>query len=116
MRHTCRPHLIVASDLHTKHPAIKMPKYADDMYLMFGTNKMDPISEEFANSRSWATLNDLRTRPNKTKDMIIYRRRNKMALPPTCSTIVGAERVYSMRVLGVTFNQHASNYVRSCSD
>src|SRR6218665_126858 len=67
LRHTCRPHLIVASDLHTKHPAIKMPKYADEMYLMFDSNNLDPISEEFANIRSWATLNNLRIHPNKTK-------------------------------------------------
>src|SRR6218665_1505630 len=39
-------------------------------------------------------------------EMIIYIRRNKKALPPTTSTIAGAERVYSMRVLGVTINQH----------
>ena len=38
--------------------------------------------------------------------MIIYHRRNKMVLPMTAQTIAGAERVYSMRVLGVTINQH----------
>src|SRR6218665_464373 len=69
--------MIVASDLHTKHPANKMSKYADDTYLMVGSSNIDTISEEFANIRSWATLNNLRIHPNKTKEMIIYRRRNK---------------------------------------
>ena len=74
--------------------------------MMVGSNNIDIISEEFANIRSWATLNNLKIHPNKTKEMIIYRRRNKRALPPTTPTIAGAERVYSMRVLGVTINQH----------
>src|SRR6218665_2333834 len=37
--------------------------------------------------------------------MIIYRRCNKKTLPPTTPIIAGAERVYSMRVLGVTRNR-----------
>src|SRR6218665_1935039 len=40
-------YVIVASDLHTKHPANKMSKYADDTYLMVGSNNIDTISEEF---------------------------------------------------------------------
>jgi len=61
---------------------------------MVGSNNIDTISEEFVNMRSWSTLNNLRIHPNKTKEMIIYRRRrNKRALPPTTPTIAGAERV-----------------------
>src|SRR6218665_2719765 len=74
------PYVIIASDLHTKHPANKMSKYADDIYLMVGSNNIDTTSEEFLNMRSCSTLNNLSIHPNKTKEMIIYRRLNKRAL------------------------------------
>src|SRR6218665_488931 len=45
-------YVIVASDLHTKNPANKMSKYADDTYLMVGSNNIDTISEDFANHYS----------------------------------------------------------------
>ena len=44
-------YVIVASDLHKKHPANKMSKYADGTCLMVGSNNIDTISEEFANIR-----------------------------------------------------------------
>src|SRR6218665_949941 len=42
-------------------------------------------------------LNPKAFHPNKTKEMIIYRRRNKRALPPTAPTIAGAANECTQR-------------------
>jgi len=70
-------YVIVASDLHPKHQGNLMTKYADDTYLMVGSNNIGTAAEEFGNIQSWAARNNLRINSNKTKELIIFRRRSK---------------------------------------
>src|SRR6218665_2427489 len=94
--------VIVAS----KHHFNLMTKYADDTYLMVGSRNVGTVIEEFSNIQAWASRNNLRIHPNKTKEMIVYRRRSKCVNPSAHPLTPGAERVDSLRGLGVVVTSH----------
>src|SRR6218665_491302 len=98
--------VIVASGLHPKHHFNLMTKYADDTYLMVGFRNIGTVIKDFSNIQAWASRNNLRIHPNKTKEMIVYRRRSKCVNRPAHPLIPGAERVDSLRVLGVVVTSH----------
>src|SRR6218665_685409 len=60
------------------------------------------VTEEFENIQTWAAKNNLKIHPNKTKEMLIFRRRTSRAKYSSEPIIFGAERVEALRVLGVT--------------
>ena len=62
-------------------------------------------TEEFYNIQSWAAKNNLKIHPSKTKEMIVIGRKKSVRLPSSKQIIPGAERVDTLRVLGVTLNQ-----------
>src|SRR6218665_1540108 len=78
-------------------------KYANDTYLMIGSSNIHTTAEEFGNIRAWAMRNNLQINANKTKEMIIFRRRSKSVTYPPEPLIPGAERVTALRVLGLYF-------------
>src|SRR6218665_2393800 len=86
-------YVIVASDLHPKHRRNAMTKYADDTYLMICSSNIHTTAEEFGNIQAWAMRNNLQINANKTKEMIIFRRRSKSVTYPPEPLIPGAERV-----------------------
>src|SRR6218665_1187372 len=47
-------YVIVASDLHPKNRKNLLSKYADDIYLHFGSSMIHTATEEFDNIQSWA--------------------------------------------------------------
>jgi len=57
--------------------------------------------EEFDNIKSLAAKNNLKIHPNKTKEIIFYRRRFNRAQCSSEPLISGVERVDALRVLGV---------------
>jgi len=59
------------------------------------------IKEEFDNIKSWATKNNLKIHPNKSKEIIFYRRHYDRAQCSSEPLISGAERVDALRVLEV---------------
>src|SRR6218665_1965094 len=114
-------YVIVASDLHPKHQRNLMIKYADDTYLMVVSNNIGTTAEEFGNIQSWAAKNNLRINSNKTKELIIFRRRSKSVTYPAEPLIPGSERVTSLRVLGavissrLTMREHLDQLISSCA-
>src|SRR6218665_1720786 len=83
-----------------------MMKYADDTYLLVGSRHISrPTAQaEFNNISVWAARNNLKLNALKTKELIIHKRRSSRASSPALPVIQGAERVSSMRVLGVVLN------------
>src|SRR6218665_254246 len=85
------------------------------------TNNIGTAAEEFRNIQSWAARNNLRINSNKTKELIIFRRRSKSVTYPAEPLISGAERVTSLRVLGVvissrlTMGEHLNQLISSCA-
>src|SRR6218665_2349548 len=114
-------YVIVASDLHPKHQRNLMTKYADDTFLMVGSNNICTAAEELRNIQSWAARNNLCINSNKTKELIIFRRRSKSVTYPAEPLIPGAECVTSLRVLGVvissrlTMGEHLDQLISSCA-
>src|SRR6218665_2825284 len=113
--------MIIASDLHTRHQENDMMKYADDTYVLVGTAMVHTVKEEFDNIRSWAVKNNLKIHPNKTKEIIFYRRRYDRAQCSSELLISGAERVDALRVLGViltprlTMEVHLDHVLATCA-
>src|SRR6218665_4169736 len=81
-----------------------MMKYADDTYLMVGSRHISTAQKEFENISRWAELNNLKLNATKTKELIVFRRRPSVAFDHPEPFIRGAERVATMRVLGVVDN------------
>src|SRR6218665_3455065 len=100
-------YVIVASDLKPIHRNNKMMKYADDTYLLVASRYINTDQEEFDNISQWAERNNLKLNASKTKELIIFRRRSK-ALGPKDPIVKGAERVTTMRVLGVIIKSKLS--------
>src|SRR6218665_3792015 len=94
-------YVIIASDLHPCHQENDMMKYADDTYVLVGSAMVHTVKEEFDNIKSWAAKNNLKIHPNKTKEIIFYRRSYDRAQCSSEPLIFGAERVDVLRVLGV---------------
>ena len=84
-----------------------MMKYADDTYVLVGSAMVHTVKEEF-DIKSWAAKNNLKTHPNKTKEIILYRRRHDRAQCSSVPLISGAERVDALRVLGVILTPRLS--------
>ena len=83
-----------------------LSKYADDCYLIVPSSAAFTISEELENIHTWASSCNLKLNKSKTKEIIICNRNfNKANLPPPTMDI---ERVDSLCVLGVTFNNNLS--------
>ena len=110
-------YFINASDLQPIHPENRMVKYADDTYLLIGSSMRETISQELASVESWASRNNLRLNSQKSREMIISRRRD-VKVP---ELLEGMERVTSINILGVTLNSdlrvttHVDATLSSCA-
>jgi len=100
-------YVVPASDLHPSHTDNHLLKYADDTYLLVGSSNIASLAAEYDRVKTWAFNNNLRLNLSNTREMVIYR--NKPSFDPLGpSTLAGAERVGSMRVLGVEVGANLS--------
>src|SRR6218665_301665 len=90
-------YVVEASDPHPRHNQNAMTKFADDTYLLVGSNCITTVADEIANMKDWAARNNMRIHTTKTKELVICRTRFR--LPPTTPSpfVEGAERVDSLR-------------------
>jgi len=78
-------------------------------------------TDEFDNFESWVAKNNLKIHPSKTKEMIVIGCKKSVLLPSSKQIIPGAERIDTLRVLGVTLNQqlnmsdHIDRTISSCA-
>ncbi|MFZ2538227.1 MAG: reverse transcriptase family protein, partial [Oscillospiraceae bacterium] len=112
-------YVINASDLHPKNQGNRMPKYADDGFLLVPSINSHTIQEELDHVTIWAKNNNLSLNISKTKELIVCRPRSKLGnIPPPHA---GMQRVDSMKILGVTyqsglsFREHVQHIVNRCS-
>src|SRR6218665_3688099 len=63
-------YVVVASDLHPVHDHNVIVKFADDTYLIVPGSKRDTINKELEGIQHWASLNNLKLNPNKSKEML----------------------------------------------
>src|SRR6218665_4045185 len=59
-----------------------MMKYADDTYILVGSNHVATATAEFANVSAWAVKNNLHLNQLKTRELVITRRRHKSNIKP----------------------------------
>src|SRR6218665_426288 len=113
--------LLTASGLHSKPKQNLITKFADDTYLLVGSGCVSTVAEDFDNIKRWAEANNMAIHPSKTKELVVYRARRRS--PPDVATpiIEGAERVLSLRVLGVILDsklsmaEHITAILNTCS-
>src|SRR6218665_1716602 len=72
-------YVIVASDLRQRHSDNSIIKYTDNTYFFVSSFIIHTVTEEFENIQTWAAKNNLKIHPNKTKEMLIFRRRTSRA-------------------------------------
>src|SRR6218665_1583924 len=103
-------YVVEASNLHPRHNQNAMTKFADDTYLLVGSNCITTVADEIANMKDWVARNNMRIHPTKTKELVICGTRFR--LPPTtpCPFVEGAERFDSLRVLGFQLDSRLSTY------
>ena len=96
--------VLTASDLRALSFLIFLNKYADDCYLIVPPDQASLISTELAHVERWAQDNNLKLNVLKTKEMIVRRPRTRLGnIPPPTP---GIERVLSMKILGVVFEEN----------
>ena len=112
-------YIVEASDLKTVHPENKIPKFADDTYLIVGSSQAATNVEELENVENWAKRNNLNLNHSKSAEMVFTNPLSKTkATPPPPS---GIPRVESLKVLGVTLTdsfsmtEHVTNTISSCA-
>src|SRR6218665_671382 len=116
------PFIAEASDLHPLYTFNALMKYDDDSYLLVGSRHISTASEEFDHITDWAGKNNLRLNPSKIRELMVFRRGGHgRSQPPTSPIICGAERVDSLRVLGVVITHdlsitvHLDKVLSSCA-
>ena len=94
--------IVAISNLKPKHSGNRLPKYADDSYLLIPASCIDSTLSELDNISTWASISNLKLNHTKSKEMIVRRPRSKStALPPP---LPGIERVHEITILGVTLS------------
>ena len=94
------------SNLKPLHPSNELSAYADDSYLIVPSIASNTIPNELEHIKSWADSCNLRLNTNKSKEIIVRRRcSNVNNLPKPLESL---ERVNTLNVLGVTFNEQLS--------
>src|SRR6218665_801990 len=114
-------YVVEASNLHPRHNQNAMTKFADDTYLLVGSNCITTVADEIANMKDWVARNNMRIHPTKTKELVVCGTRFR--LPPTtpCPFVEGAERFDSLRVLGfqldsrLSMGDHITKILNTCS-
>jgi hypothetical protein len=110
-------YIVNATDLQPIHPENHIVKYADDTYLLIGSSMRGTVSQELAFVKSWAARNNLRLNSQKSREMIISRRR-VVKVPELLERL---ERVTSINILGVTLSSdlrvttHVDATLASCA-
>ena len=98
--------VLTASDLRALSLFIFLNKYADDCYLIVPPDQASSILSELTHVEKWAQDNNLKLNVLKTKEMIVRRPRSKLGnIPPPTP---GIERVKSMKILGVVYEEDFS--------
>jgi hypothetical protein len=95
-------YVVGSADLHPKNRFNILVKYADDTYLLVGSSNIGTAAEEYDHVASWAKTNNLKLNPSKTREIIFSKRGFKASSIPI--VIQGAERVDTIRVLGITLS------------
>lgn len=94
-----------------------MSKYADDTYLLVGSNHRNTIATELAHINKWAAENNLKLNPDKTSEMIVSHQRHSPLLPPP---LPGIKQVTDLKILGITLHHdltittHINIILESC--
>ena len=95
--------VLTASDLRALSLLIFLNKYADDCYLIVSPDQALHISSELAHIEQWARDNNLKLNVLKTKEMIVRRPRTRLSDIPL--PVSGIERVNTMKILGVMYEE-----------
>src|SRR6218665_2923362 len=90
-------YILGAADLHSVSDKNRLLKYADDSYLLIGSQNITTAQHEIQNITSWAKSKNLFINDNKTREMAIIRK-NKASLA-TQPSVTGTTRVTSMKIL-----------------
>ena len=95
------------SNLTTLNAPNELSEYADDCYLIVTSEYSNTISVELSHIKNWAYSCNLKLNDSKCKEIVITRSHfvDKSTIP---KPIAGLDRVSSLNVLGVTFNQNLS--------
>jgi len=64
--------------------------YADDSYILIGSNNLSTATEEFDHILNWAEANNLRLNSQKTRELIVFKSACRRVMPPTNPIIRGA--------------------------
>ena len=113
-------YIVEASDLKTVHPENKIPKFADDTYLIVGSSQAATNVEELENVENWAKRNNLNLNHSKSAEMVFTNPRSKTKATPSPPPS-GIPRVESLKVLGVTLTdsfsmtEHVTNTTSLCA-
>ena len=77
--------IVEASDLQPVYNVYTaLMKYADDSYLLVGSNNISTATDEFSHISQWADVNSLRLNPLKTRELLLCLNRliTGSSLPP----------------------------------
>src|SRR6218665_1656994 len=100
---------------------LKNRTFGTDTYLLVGSGSVSTVAAEFDDIKHWAEANNMAIHPSKTKELVVYRARRRSP-PDVATTIIeGAERVLSLRVLGVILDsklsmaEYITAFLNTCS-
>ena len=62
-------YVVASSGLHPLHKQNEITKFADDTYLLVGSESVGTVAEELENIKGWAAANNMLIHPTKTKEL-----------------------------------------------
>src|SRR6218665_3840258 len=93
-------------------------KFADDTYLLIGSNMRHTVCEELDGVKKWAELNNLKFNTDKSKEMLVPKS-GRWTVPEPL--LLGMERVSELKILGVLFTNdlsvtsHVDDIISKCA-
>ena len=79
-----------------------LDKYADDSYLIVGSNNEISINRELSNIETWASVNNLQLNKSKTKEILFATSTAGKKASSNSEPIPGIDRVDYIKILGIT--------------
>lgn len=101
-------YILNSSDLTPIFEENNFNKYADDVYLVVSSKNSEKIPQELKNIERWAADNNLTLNSSKTREMVVHKTGVKNWDKNLPEKLDGIERVASMKILGVYFDETLS--------
>jgi len=111
-------YVITAADLRTRHHESRLPKYADDTYLIVPAVVSHTVEEELNHIAEWSRANNLRLNQSKSQEIIFVTPGARRTLTGLPDLIQSPSRFLEVGVIindQLTTSDHVTELIATCA-